>query len=72
MTENDLSTAIIFLKCHSVASLEEVLSVGRDDNSNHALFSQKRSINGALRKILKRFHDPLEVMLTCVRWSIVK
>ena len=22
----------------------------------------------ALRKLIKRMHDPLEVMLTCVRW----
>lgn len=28
------------------------------------------SINGALRKILKRLHYPLEVMLTCVRWYV--
>ena len=30
----------------------------------------KSSINGALRKVLKRFHYPLEVMLTCVRWYV--
>src|SRR5665811_1952370 len=28
------------------------------------------SINGALRKVLKRLHYPLEVMLTCVRWYV--
>src|ERR1035437_3138804 len=28
------------------------------------------SINSALRKVLIRFHDPLEVMLTCVRWYV--
>jgi transposase-like protein len=28
------------------------------------------SINSALRKVLKRFHYPLEVMLTCVRWYV--
>ncbi len=26
------------------------------------------SINSALRRVLKRLHYPLEVMLTCVRW----
>jgi transposase-like protein len=31
---------------------------------------RKNSINSALRKILKRFHYPLEVMLTCVRWYV--
>ena len=31
---------------------------------------RKSSINGALRKVLIRFHDPLEVMLTCVRWYV--
>ena len=30
----------------------------------------KSSINGALRKVLKRLHYPLEVMLTCVRWYV--
>lgn len=25
-------------------------------------------INSTLRKVLKRFHYPFEVMLTCVRW----
>ena len=24
----------------------------------------------ALRKVIKRMHDPLEVMLTCVRWYV--
>jgi len=28
------------------------------------------SISAALRKVLKRFHYPLEVMLTCVRWYV--
>ena len=28
------------------------------------------SINGVLRKVLKRLHYPLEVMLTCVRWYV--
>jgi putative transposase len=27
-------------------------------------------INGTLRKVLKRLHYPLEVMLTCVRWYV--
>ena len=27
-------------------------------------------INSILRKVLKRLHYPLEVMLTCVRWSV--
>lgn len=27
-------------------------------------------INSALRKVLKRLHYPLEVMLTCVRWYV--
>lgn len=31
---------------------------------------RKRSIHGALRKVLKRLHYPLEVMLTCVRWYV--
>ncbi len=31
---------------------------------------RKSSIIGALRKVLIRFHYPLEVMLTCVRWSV--
>jgi len=28
------------------------------------------SINSALRKVLIRFHYPLEVMMTCVRWYV--
>jgi len=31
---------------------------------------QKSLINSALRKVLKRVHYPLEVMLTCVRWYV--
>jgi transposase-like protein len=31
---------------------------------------RKNSINSALRKVLKRLHYPLEVMLTCVRWYV--
>ena len=31
---------------------------------------RKSLINGALRKVLKRVHFPLEVMLTCVRWYV--
>ena len=31
---------------------------------------RKSSINSALRRVLKRFHYPLEVMLTCVRWYV--
>jgi len=31
---------------------------------------RKNSINSALRKVLKRFHYPLEVTLTCVRWYV--
>ena len=31
---------------------------------------RKSSINSALRKVLIRFHYPLEVMLTCVRWYV--
>ena len=31
---------------------------------------RKISINSALRKVLKRFHYPVEVMLTCVRWYV--
>jgi transposase-like protein len=27
-------------------------------------------MNEALRKVLKRLHYPLEVMLTCVRWYV--
>ena len=27
-------------------------------------------INSSLRKVLKRLHYPLEVMLTCVRWYV--
>jgi len=27
-------------------------------------------INATLRKVLKRFHYPLEVMLICVRWYV--
>ena len=27
-------------------------------------------INSILRKVLTRLHYPLEVMLTCVRWSV--
>jgi transposase-like protein len=26
--------------------------------------------NNALRKVLKRLHFPLDVMLTCVRWYV--
>jgi putative transposase len=29
---------------------------------------RKSFINATLRKVLKRLHYPLEVMLTCVRW----
>ena len=31
---------------------------------------RKISINSAMRKVLKRFHYPVEVMLTCVRWYV--
>ncbi|ABD68732.1 IS1327 transposase [Rhodoferax ferrireducens T118] len=31
---------------------------------------RKSSIHGALRKVLKRIHYSLEVMLTCVRWYV--
>ena len=31
---------------------------------------RKRLVNSALRKVLKRLHYPLEVMLTCVRWYV--
>ena len=31
---------------------------------------RKNSIIGALRKVLKRLHYPLEVMLICVRWYV--
>jgi len=31
---------------------------------------RKSSIIDALRKVLLRFHYPLEVMLTCVRWYV--
>ena len=31
---------------------------------------RKCSINSTLRKVLKRLHYPLEVMLTCVRWYV--
>ena len=31
---------------------------------------RKNSIIGALRKVLKRLHYPLEVMLMCVRWYV--
>ena len=31
---------------------------------------RKSLINATLRKVLKRFHYPLEVMLTCVRWYV--
>jgi len=27
-------------------------------------------IHSTLRKVLKRLHDPLEVMLVCVRWYV--
>ena len=27
-------------------------------------------INSTLRKVLKRLHYPLEVMLTCVHWCV--
>lgn len=29
-----------------------------------------RDMNEALRKVIKRFHYPLEVMLVCVRWYV--
>ena len=29
---------------------------------------RRRSISAALRKVIQRFHHPLEVMMTCVRW----
>jgi putative transposase len=28
----------------------------------------RSSISAALRKVIQRFHYPLEVMMTCVRW----
>lgn len=28
------------------------------------------AMNEALRKVIKRLHYPLEVMLTCVRWYV--
>src|SRR5450759_5327566 len=31
---------------------------------------RKCLINSTLRKVLKRLHYPLEVMLTCVRWYV--
>ena len=31
---------------------------------------RKGLIIGAMRKVLKRIHYPLEVMLTCVRWYV--
>ena len=31
---------------------------------------RKSLVNSALRKVLKRLHYPLEVMLTCVRWYV--
>ena len=31
---------------------------------------RKSLIDSTLRKVLKRLHDPLEVMLTCVRWYV--
>ena len=31
---------------------------------------RKSSINSAVRKVLIRFHYPLEVMLRCVRWYV--
>ena len=31
---------------------------------------RKSLINTTLRKVLKRLHYPLEVMLTCVRWYV--
>jgi hypothetical protein len=34
------------------------------------IWSGQLSMNDALRKVLKRLHYPLEVMLTCVRWYV--
>ena len=31
---------------------------------------RKSSITGTLHRVLIRFHYPLEVMLTCVRWYV--
>ena len=31
---------------------------------------RKSLVNTALRKVLKRLHYPLEVMLTCMRWCV--
>ena len=31
---------------------------------------RKSLVNSALRKVLKRLHYPLEVMLTCVKWYV--
>lgn len=31
---------------------------------------RKNLIHSTLRKVLKRLHYPLEVMLTCVRWYV--
>ena len=28
----------------------------------------KKTMNDALRKVVERLHDPLDVMLRCVRW----
>ncbi|MGS0756974.1 IS6 family transposase, partial [Roseateles sp. GG27B] len=29
---------------------------------------RRSPISAALRKVIQRFHYPLEVMMTCVRW----
>ncbi len=46
------------------------VAIRRKRQSLPLLDFRKSSINCALRKVLKWFHYPLEVMLTCVRWYV--
>ena len=35
---------------------------------DNGVMSEKTAMIGALRKVIKRLHYPLEIMLLCVRW----
>ena len=46
-------------------------SVAVSRNDNPAMLDFRKSlVNSALHKVLKRFHYPLDVMLTRVRWYV--
>ncbi len=38
------------------------------DNARITIMKIQTAMAGELRKVLKRLHSPMEVMLVCVRW----